>query len=793
MENLDLLNTNKFVPTGVYSLSNDKKKEDYLRKQMEFRQYMESKKTKFTMGGGDSFNNDLSLDDLSNSNAIDFKVQPNPAAEVKKTKSKTLNRPSSVSIDSRDRDSVTYTDANKYKIKLNKTFVNVSRVGLKSTEFPNTQQLIRGSPASISNNLIAWQNETDTITRKETSGLPDTTSGYITYKTSIQAGNYDAGGLQKEIQTKMNTVTRKVYTTTDNQDSYTTSIKPHTFTVTINTTTDETEITSVEYNNYSNVLHTREKWDRVYFAQKLSDTGDSLVPHKLKTGDRIFIQDANDIGGIADSEINGEHVITLDTLEDFDENETTPKTSFFGSSTKDETNVYYFNTSTKSSLSVVFAGGTSIKIGTGVGFRMMWDQNNTSANVLGFKNLVFPARLYDKQYVLDSNNNPTDVLNTDHYKAAGNTTATKITMTTTMNSNVVKTHRVGHNLITGDYISMENWPTNKPIGGIFPSKLDSLLTYVDYEVRRIDDDNFEWISGIKSNIAHTIEFNGQNVKNSSGNYVPIIFYDKAVKQSFALVVNNTVIKTRLNIYKILRATETVNNITTTVDTKARVYFTTEHGMNTGDKIYIYFDGLYGYTKTNTNQPDDPRTAEQIKAVSEISNPVGVLIEKFDDTSVLVPIKEFPNDITWGDNNPEYELTKVWNLVFGLNTSPDETKKYGEGIIKTLSKGINLDGENYIYFCINEFPAMVVSSKVDNVFYKLILNGSPGATLYNTFVGNAYVPKEGLIPKLEYLNITFRTQDNNLFQFNNAEHSFTLEVTEVVDMPETSGMSSRRGK
>ena len=790
MENLDLLTTNKFVPTGVYSLSSDKKKEDYLRKQMEFRQYMEQKKSKFTMVA-DNFNNDLALDDLANTNAIDFKVSANPASEVKKTKSKTQNRPSSVSIDSRDRNTVEYKDANQYKIKLNRAFVNVSRIGLKSTEFPNTQQLIRGTPAEIANNIIAWQNEIDTISRVSPSGGPNTSSGYITYKTSIKPGNYDASALQKEIQTKMNAVTRKVYTTNDAGTAYTTTIKPHTFTVTINTVTDETEITSVEYNNYSNVLHTREGWDRVYFAQKLSDTGDALVPHKLKTGDRIFIQDANDIGGIGDSEINGEHVITQDSLEDWDSNTNTPSLSFFGAAVTDGDNVYYFNTSTKSSLSVAYAGGTSIKIGTGIGFRMMWDENNTSASVLGFQNIVFPARLYDKQYVKDSNGNSTDVLDSNHYKFAGNTDATKITMTTTINSSVVKVKRVAHNLITGDYISWEDWPISKPLGGIYAVKLDSLLTYLDYPVSRVDNDNFTFDMGMKATLAHTVVFNGQTVKDSVGNWIPLKLYDKAVTQNFALVVNNTVIKSRLNIYKILRHQE--NGVT--VDTKARIFFTTDHGMATGDRIYVTFDGLYGYIRdaTNTNHPVDPRTSDQIKAVSEISNPGGVIVEKYNDTSVLVPIKEFPLDATWGDNVTENQYTKVWNLVFGLGNTPDGTKKHGEGIIKKLSKGINLDGENYIYFCVNEFPAMTVSSKVDNVFYKLILNGSPGATLYNTFVGNAYMPKDGLIPKLEFLNISFRTQDNNLFQFNNAEHSFTLEVTEVVDMPETSGVSSRRGK
>ena len=61
--------------------------------------------------------------------------------------------------------------------------------------------------------------------------------------------------------------------------------------------------------------------------------------------------------------------------------------------------------------------------------------------------------------------------------------------------------------------------------------------------------------------------------------------------------------------------------TVTVDTKARIFFTTDHGMATGDRIYVTFDGLYGYIRdaTNTNHPVDPRTSDQIKAVSEISN------------------------------------------------------------------------------------------------------------------------------------------------------------------------------
>ena len=75
MNNFDLLTTNKFVEKGVYNLSTDQKKEDYLRKRMEFRMFMEQKKSKFTMGAAGQFNDDMDLNDLANSNAIDFKVK----------------------------------------------------------------------------------------------------------------------------------------------------------------------------------------------------------------------------------------------------------------------------------------------------------------------------------------------------------------------------------------------------------------------------------------------------------------------------------------------------------------------------------------------------------------------------------------------------------------------------------------------------------------------------------------------------------------------------------------------
>ena len=71
--------------------------------------------------------------------------------------------------------------------------------------------------------------------------------------------------------------------------------------VNVDPITDKSEITSVEFDNFSNVLHTKEGEKYIFFANKTDDAGEVLAVHSLKTGARIFIKDANDIGGIDDS------------------------------------------------------------------------------------------------------------------------------------------------------------------------------------------------------------------------------------------------------------------------------------------------------------------------------------------------------------------------------------------------------------------------------------------------------------------------------------------------------------
>lgn len=66
-----------------------------------------------------------------------------------------------VSIDSRNRDLNKYPNQNNFTVFLGKTFFNVKKIELVSTEFPNTDQVIKDIPLELQNNLITWQNEED--------------------------------------------------------------------------------------------------------------------------------------------------------------------------------------------------------------------------------------------------------------------------------------------------------------------------------------------------------------------------------------------------------------------------------------------------------------------------------------------------------------------------------------------------------------------------------------------------------------------------------------------------------
>lgn len=66
-----------------------------------------------------------------------------------------------ISIDTKDRDRDAYPNPNTVSMPFGKSFYNVKKIKLVSTEFPNTDQVIRDIPIEIRNNTVSWENEED--------------------------------------------------------------------------------------------------------------------------------------------------------------------------------------------------------------------------------------------------------------------------------------------------------------------------------------------------------------------------------------------------------------------------------------------------------------------------------------------------------------------------------------------------------------------------------------------------------------------------------------------------------
>ena len=85
-----------------------------------------------------------------------------------------------------------YLSNNNYKISLKKAFRNIKEIRLISTEFPNTEQVIKSSGVK-QNNKFYWKHEND---------------GDTVYSIDLESGNYSISLLQKSMETKINMLKR---------------------------------------------------------------------------------------------------------------------------------------------------------------------------------------------------------------------------------------------------------------------------------------------------------------------------------------------------------------------------------------------------------------------------------------------------------------------------------------------------------------------------------------------------------------------------------------------------------
>ena len=64
---------------------------------------------------------------------------------------------------------------------------------------------------------------------------------------------------------------------------------------------------------------------------------------------------------------------------------------------------------------------------------------------------------------------------------------------------------------------------------------------------------------------------------------------------------------------------------------------------------------------------------------------------------------------------------------------------------------------------------------------------------NTYISSDKDYYDGLLNSLDHLEIEVKDANGDLFEFNNADFSFSLEITEIIDIVQGTGVSARTGQ
>ena len=113
---------------------------------------------------------------------------------------------------------------------------------------------------------------------------------------------------------------------------------------------------------------------------------------------------------------------------------------------------------------------------------------------------------------------------------------------------------------------------------------------------------------------------------------------------------------------------------------------------------------------------------------------------------------------------------------------------------TISPGnsVILSGHNYILMKCQELPVIESIGKIKDAFAKILLVGIPGKTCFNTFVSTPKIFYEP-IQELSQLTLSFYSPDEDLYDFNGLEHSFTIEIITLDELPFDTHINTHTGK
>ena len=733
---------NKFINTDVYNIRENP--DQYLQEQAEFRSFMKNKNvnlgtinhptttsnvasllensesivdltstTRPIMNDNklitDNINQKLSSSqDLLRTNSIRYGTDNSPgnnllSVQIQEQQAKPTDRfvqdiKTYVSIDSKDRDLTLYPDQNSYKINLGKkVFTNVTSVKLKSTEFINTNQLIRETPVNLRNNLIFWEIEADV--------------GVI-YDVALTSGNYNETTLAVEIENRMNEVQR-INGLFNN------------FTVTIDSVTDEVSFSALTFTTTVNPFTFSSSG--LTGITTYTDVTVNLIGHELLPGNRVVIEDAITVGGISADLFNQEHIVTtvgVPTADDF-------TIQILGAvATSNEANV----------------GGSSVRIGIGESFRLLWSNDNTPATILGFaeEDTEFGLIITNTAEVFkdwdSSGSSIANLTNPFSWTIPGGTTTT------------ITTDYPSHGFGIGTNITVSGFGTT---GGLTDTVVND-----NHQIIAVTADTFDFAVD---------EIATSSLSNVGGS----VTITTSSSDSFRLKINKVTAGSSTNI--------------------SQVRTTLPHLLATGDRIFIYdennvptatvasdqiieYTHLYGFTPGSlTGGVSGANNVARLNFVAQLADAAGLIVTVVDSNNFTVPI-------------PFSSITEIDDAIALI----DDFDENGDIVIKQINAAIDLTGDRYYYMTSPQLGNILTTSAVDDIFYKLQWAGGSNASIFNAFIGNGKIYYDVPLSFLDEVLFEFRDSTGTLVEFNDKNHSFTLEITESIQKIEGTGFSERIG-
>jgi hypothetical protein len=137
------------------------------------------------------------------------------------------------------------------------------------------------------------------------------------------------------------------------------------------------------------------------------------------------------------------------------------------------------------------------------------------------------------------------------------------------------------------------------------------------------------------------------------------------------------------------------------------------------------------------------------------------------------------------------ITNYVSIITNKDEYEDEIKIDNSGKEKVFSNNLlQLSSEKYFFMVCPQLGN--VFGPIDGIFNKISLDNNFGKIMYNTFAPIPHTYSDP-IPQLYKLDFSFRYSDGSLFDFDDIDHSFTIEIVTANDVPKGTYFNSHIGK